>query len=85
MKPVVLVGHAHDCPTHGKNVVKTGSPTYTFNGMSVARIGDSTSCGAVIVSGSANYTIEGKAVARLGDRTDHGGELIEGDTGWQLE
>ncbi|MEN5303495.1 MULTISPECIES: PAAR domain-containing protein [unclassified Pseudomonas] len=85
MKPVVLVGHSHACPIHGKGVVETGSPNYTFNGKAVARVGDRTSCGAVIVSGSAGYQIEGKAVARQGDRTDHGGYLEEGDIGWQLE
>jgi uncharacterized Zn-binding protein involved in type VI secretion len=85
MKPVVLVGHSHTCPIHGKCTVETGSPNYTFNDKAVARVGDRTSCGAIIVSGSATYLIEGKGVARVGDQTDHGGLLEEGDAGWQLE
>ncbi len=40
MKPVVLVGHAHDCPLHGRSTVKTGAKRYTFNGKAVARVGD---------------------------------------------
>ncbi|MBH3413657.1 PAAR domain-containing protein [Pseudomonas putida] len=85
MKPVVLVGHSQVCPIHGKGVVETGSPHYTFNGKAVARVGDRTSCGAVIVSGSAAYQIDGTAVARQGARTAHDGYLEEGDAGWQLE
>ncbi|WP_201168464.1 PAAR domain-containing protein [Pseudomonas sp. S31] len=85
MKPVVLVGHRHECPLHGHGVVETGSATYTFSGRPVARIGDRISCGAVIVTGSKNYFIEASAVAREGDTTDHGGVLTEGDADWLLE
>ncbi|MCO7568267.1 PAAR domain-containing protein [Pseudomonas sp. S 311-6] len=85
MRPVVLVGHRHDCPLHGAGTVVTGSANYTFNGKAVARVGDRISCGALIISGSTGYYIEGKAVARQGDHTDHGGVLIDGDTDWLLE
>ena len=48
MKPVVLVGHRHECPLHGVNQVESGNATYTFNGRAVARVGDRTTGGAVI-------------------------------------
>ena len=83
MNPVVLVGHQHNCPLHGVNQVESGA-TYTFNGRPVARVGDRTTCGAVIESGAGHFLIEGGAVARKGDRTDHGGVLEEGDAGWLL-
>ncbi|MDH0649322.1 PAAR domain-containing protein [Pseudomonas sp. GD03858] len=85
MRPVVLVGHQHDCPVHGKGTVETGSPTYQFNGRAVARVGDRISCGALIVSGSASFRIDGRHVAGQGDQTDHGGVLVEGDSGWLVE
>lgn len=85
MKPVVLVGHAHDCPLHGRSTVETGAKRYTLNGKAVARVGDRTGCGAVIMTGARHYQVEGKAVARAGDRTDHGGVLIGGDQDWLLE
>lgn len=66
MKPVILVGHRHVCPLHGSNQVESGSSAYTFNGRPVARVGDRTTCGAVIISGAANFLIEGAAVARKG-------------------
>jgi len=84
MNPVVLVGHQRNCPLHGVNQVESGSATYTFNGRPVARVGDRTTCGAVIESGAGHLLIEDAAVARKGDRTDHGGVLEEGDAGWLL-
>jgi uncharacterized Zn-binding protein involved in type VI secretion len=84
MNPVVVVGHRLVCPLHGVNQVECGSATYTFNGRAVARVGDRTTCGAVIESGAEHFLIEGAAVARKGDRTDHGGVLDEGDVGWLL-
>ncbi|GLO29284.1 MULTISPECIES: PAAR domain-containing protein [Pseudomonas] len=85
MNPVVLVGHRHVCPLHGINEVESGSATYIFNGRAVARVGDRTTCGAVIESGAEHFLVEGAAVARKGDRTDHGGVLEEGDDGWMLD
>lgn len=85
MKPIVLVGHRHDCPLHGPGVVETGAASFTFNGKAIARVGDRISCGAVITSGSANHRIEGKAIACQGDSSDHGGLLVEGDNGWMLD
>lgn len=60
MKPIVLVGHAHECPMHGKGTVKTGTNGFTSNGRAVACVGDKTSCGATIISGSAGFVIAGK-------------------------
>ncbi|MGG5292321.1 PAAR domain-containing protein [Pseudomonas shirazensis] len=82
MKPIVLIGHKHDCPIHGIGEVVSGTSATMVSGREVACVGDRTSCGAVIESGSPSYAIAGKAVARLGDTTDHGGTLIEGDSGW---
>ncbi|WP_342456600.1 PAAR domain-containing protein [Pseudomonas sp. PSKL.D1] len=61
MRPVILVGHTHDCPIHGQNFVETGSPHYTFNGKAVARVGDRTRCDAVIISGSPAFHIKGES------------------------
>ncbi len=85
MKPVVLVGHLHECPLHGAGVVETGSETYQFNGKPVARVGDHISCGAQIETGATHFLIDGKCVTRQGDRTSHGGTLVEGDSGWLLD
>ena len=85
MKPVVLVGHRHECPLHGTNVVISGAPGTDFGGREVARVGDKTSCGATIISGSDGVTIGGRKVAREGDRTDHGGTLVEGEAGVLLD
>jgi uncharacterized Zn-binding protein involved in type VI secretion len=81
MKPIVLVGHAHQCPHHGPGTVVSGAPGVEVNGRAVARVGDKTSCGATIVSGASGVVIEGQAVACVGDSTDHGGTLIEGEAG----
>ncbi|CAG9252150.1 MULTISPECIES: PAAR domain-containing protein [Paraburkholderia] len=84
MRPVVLVGHQHMCPIHGPGIVTTGTSGVLVGGRAVARVGDKTSCGAVIVSGSSSV-FDGSGVARMGDSTSHGGTLIEGDSGWLLD
>ena len=84
MRPVVLVGHRHSCPAHGMCTVTSGTSGVTVNGRQVARIGDSTSCGAIIVTGSSP-TFGGSGVARKGDTTSHGGTLVDGDDGWVLD
>ena len=85
MKPVILVGHTHECPIHGPGTVTSGAANYFFNGQPVARVGDQTSCAALITTGSATYCVDGEAVAREGDETDHGGLLTGGDAGWLLD
>ncbi|PXV61563.1 Zn-binding Pro-Ala-Ala-Arg (PAAR) domain-containing protein, incolved in TypeVI secretion [Dyella jiangningensis] len=77
--PVVLVGHAHACPIHGRGHVTTGTKSGLVHGKEVACAGDKTSCGATIIGGSPGASILGKAIARKGDTTDHGGVLEEGD------
>jgi len=84
MKPIVLVGHAHECPMHGKGTVVTGASAFSSNGRAVACVGDKTSCGATIVTGSSGFLIDGKPAATVGDMTDHGGTLTEGDSGFLL-
>jgi len=81
MKPVVLVGHRHECPVHGTNEVTSGVASVLLGGRQVACVGDTTGCGAQITSGSSGVTIEGRQVACEGDRTDHGGTLVEGEPG----
>lgn len=85
MKPVVLVGHRHECPLHGSTKVNSGVASVLLGGRQVACVGDTTSCGATIISGSSNVTIGGRRVAREGDRTDHEGTLVEGDAGVLLD
>ncbi|MFJ4344225.1 PAAR domain-containing protein [Pseudomonas sp. NPDC089401] len=85
MNPIVLVGHRHDCPLHGQSTVTTGAASATVNGAAIARVGDLTSCGAIIETGAAHLIIEGQPAARVGDTTNHGGTLIEGDPSWLVE
>jgi len=85
MRPIVLVGHKHECPLHGIGIVETGSANYEFNSKAVARVGDRTNCGAIITTGTPDFQIDGRHVAREGDRTDHDGILIEGDSSWLLD
>ena len=85
MKPIVLVGHKHICPIHGKGEVVSGNSGTLVDGRAVACVGDSISCGAVIQTGSPSYSIDGLPVARQGDTTSHDGTLIEGDKGWLVD
>ncbi|WP_412460307.1 PAAR domain-containing protein [Pseudomonas sp. SC11] len=84
MKPIVLIGHKHDCPLHGEGEVISGTSSLTVKGRAAALVGDRISCGAIIQTGTSSFHVEGKSVARQGDRTDHGGVLIEGDSDWQI-
>jgi uncharacterized Zn-binding protein involved in type VI secretion len=36
MKPIVLVGHKHDCPLHGAGEVVSGHTATLINGRAVA-------------------------------------------------
>ncbi|WP_025807402.1 PAAR domain-containing protein [Pseudomonas chlororaphis] len=85
MKPIVLVGHQHNCPIHGSGTVVSGAREAHVSGRAVARVGDQISCGAVILTGSPGTIVEGQSVARLGDSTSHGGTLMEGEGGWLVE
>ena len=79
MKNLVLVGHAHACPLHGKGTVVTGASGFSTDGRAMACVGDKTSCGATIIAGQAGFSIDGRDVACVGDPTDHGGVLVEGE------
>lgn len=85
MPAVVLVGHDHDCPLCGPVTIDSGAENVKVNGQSVARVGDTLSCGAVIESGSSSMWIEGQPVARVGDTTDHDGTLENGDDSWLID
>ncbi|WP_244438788.1 PAAR domain-containing protein [Paraburkholderia dilworthii] len=50
---------------HGTRIVTSGTSAVRVSGRAVARIGDSTSCGAVIVTGSSS-TFGCAGVARRG-------------------
>jgi Phage tail baseplate hub (GPD)/PAAR motif len=63
MRPVVLVGHRHECPKHGAGTVFSGTAGVTINGREVACIGHAISCGAAITSGSSTVTLKGKVVS----------------------
>jgi len=84
MKPIVLVGHRHECPIHGVGIVETGASAAFVDGKAIARVGDRISCGAVIETGAACTIIEGQPAAREEDTTSHGGVLVEGDPGWLI-
>jgi len=93
IRPIALVGHRYKCPVpgHESSVIVTGSDTCQVLGRPVARIGDTTSCGAQIITGSKNANIDdGRPIARLGDKGIHPetgitGEIIEGLDQWELE
>ncbi len=77
MLPVARVGDKHICPAHGPNVIISGGPAVA-DGRAIARVGDKTACGAVIVKGSSVSSVKGKAVAYLGSTTTHGGVIMTG-------
>lgn len=85
MRPVVLVGHRHECPKHGTGTVVSGTAGVNVNGREVACIGHAISCGATITSGSSTVTLKGKGVARIGDSSSHGGTLVEGEGAWLID
>ena len=80
MPPVTRVSDSHTCPQkgHSVNAISSGSGDVFINGLPVARVGDSTSCGATIVAGSSTVFINGKPAALLGSATSHGGVIISG-------
>lgn len=77
MLPIARIGDKHICPAHGPNVIVEGG-TAIINGRAVARVGDKTACGAVIIKGSSQSTDDGKPIAYLGSETSHKGKVVEG-------
>ncbi|NCB57632.1 MAG: hypothetical protein EOM46_09030 [Gammaproteobacteria bacterium] len=80
MPLVARASDSHACPQkgHSVNTISSGSDDVFINGLPVARVGDSTSCGATIVAGSSTVFINGKPAALLGSATSHGGVIISG-------
>ncbi len=74
---VARVGDEHACPKCRKCQIISGGSA-TIDGRPVARIGDKTTCGAVITSGSSLSTDDGKPVAYLGCQTSVGGVIVSG-------
>ncbi len=48
------VGDPFDCPIHGAQTIASGSPNVENEGKGIARVGDTTTCGASITTGSPN-------------------------------
>jgi uncharacterized Zn-binding protein involved in type VI secretion len=48
---IARVGDKVSCPQHGNNVIVSGDTTMIVDGKPVARHGDKTACGAVLIAG----------------------------------
>lgn len=48
-RPIATMGDPHACPYHGMGVIISGDPVKTIGGRPMARLGDFTDCGAVII------------------------------------
>jgi uncharacterized Zn-binding protein involved in type VI secretion len=77
MLPIARVGDIHACPLCGPNAILTGGKTLV-DGMPIARLGDSTVCGATIVLASFTHNEGGMGIAYLGSLTSHGGVITTG-------
>lgn len=74
MKPVARVGDSHVCTNPncpGGDVIVTGGQGLV-DGRQVARVGDKTACGAVIIEGSSQSSDNGQPIAYLGAATQCG-------------
>jgi uncharacterized Zn-binding protein involved in type VI secretion len=82
-KPIALVGHLVTCPKckSGPFPIISGAPDMICNGRAVARHGDKTACGAMLISGqmqsqwstesgAANVASSGVSAQPLADRLD---------------
>ncbi len=77
MLPVARVGDTHACPKCRKCQIISGGSA-TIDGKQVARVGDKTSCGAVITAGSSMSSDDGRPIAYLGSPTSVGGSIVSG-------
>ena len=77
MLPIARVGDKHVCPICGPNVITSGGTSLCDN-KPVARVGDTTACGATIVLGSSMVNEQGRPIAYLGSTTSHGGVIASG-------
>ncbi len=79
MLPVARVTDKHVCPLcKVVTPIIKGSPNHTADNLPIARVGDSTACGATIIKGSSMATADNLPVAYLGSQTTHGGVIITG-------
>lgn len=77
MIPVARKSDKHACPLCNRvTPIIEGSPSGSADGLPIARVGDKTGCGAVIVLGSSGSTLDGRGIAYLGSTTTHGGSII---------
>ena len=54
-RPVARRGDQVMCALHGLQFITSASSKVKANGQGIARIGDTTSCGATIISGSGKF------------------------------
>ncbi len=80
MIPIARQTDLHTCliPIHGVSPIIPVGGTVSVNGIPVARVGDMTGCGAVIVSGFPHILVNGRPMAHVGSLTSHGGSIING-------
>ncbi|AXO87917.1 hypothetical protein DZC75_07835 [Pseudomonas parafulva] len=63
MKPIVLIGHKHDCALHSEGEVVSGAIyhcgawSFHFKGQEVARQGDHIERGGVLIEGDPNCQV----------------------------
>lgn len=76
---LAAVGDPVLCPAHGMTQITQGASNIRRNGRLVARVGDATSCGAIITTGAAWCLMNNALAAREGDRTSHGGVILVED------
>lgn len=79
MEPVARINDGHACPIHGSNSITSGGRA-KVDGRKVARVGDSTGCGAKIIEGSSQSKDEGQPIAYRGCATSHGGVITSGSS-----
>lgn len=77
MQPVARIGDTHACPKCRRCQIVSGGSA-TVDGRIVARVGDKTSCGAVITAGSSMSTDDGRPIAYVGSPTSVGGTITSG-------
>lgn len=80
MIPIARQTDLHACPIliHAITPIVPVGGTVYVNGIPIARVGDMTGCGAVIVSGFPHILADGRPMAHLGSLTSHGGAIING-------
>jgi uncharacterized Zn-binding protein involved in type VI secretion len=80
MIPIARQTDLHTCliPIHGVSPIIPVGGTVSVNGIAVARVGDMTGCGAVIVSGFPHILVDGRPMAHVGSLSSHGGTIVTG-------